>query len=344
MTKSDTFMEIDGSHGEGGGQILRTSLGLSALTGKPFRMVNIRAGRAKPGLLRQHLTAVNAAAEICGAEVEGAALGSQELAFRPGPVRPGRYRFAVGTAGSATLVLQAVLPPLLTAAEPSELTLEGGTHNPCAPPFEFLREAFLSIVNRTGPRVEAELERHGFYPAGGGRFTIRITPAERLARLELTERGAVQRVRARALVSKIPVHVAERELNVIESALDIEEMTLEAAVIDTSPGPGNVLTVAVESEHVTEVFTGFGERGVRAEDVARRVAEEVESYLSSDAPVGEHLADQLLIPMAMAGGGRSRTAAITEHTRTNAEIVARFLDVQVTMEPVDGSYEVAVRG
>ena len=171
------MLTINGSQGEGGGQILRTALAMSLVTGKPFRIVRIRAGRKKPGLLRQHLTAVQAAAQIGQATVEGAAIGSQELTFTPGEIRPGEYRFAVGTAGSATLVLQAVLPALLTAPGLSVLTLEGGTHNPFAPPFDFLHRSYLPLVNRMGPTVEARLERPGFYPAGGGKFVVTVEPA-----------------------------------------------------------------------------------------------------------------------------------------------------------------------
>src|SRR5688572_16449750 len=188
-----SLITIDGSMGEGGGQVLRTSLALSLVTGKPFRIEKIRAGREKPGLLRQHLTAVNAAAAVGGAHVEGAALGSRELDFRPGPAKPGEYRFAVGTAGSATLVLQAVLPALLTARGASTLVLEGGTHNPFAPPFDFLDKAFLPLLRRMGARVEVALERPGFYPAGGGRFQVRVEPVERLERLDLPSRGDAKR-------------------------------------------------------------------------------------------------------------------------------------------------------
>ena len=163
---------IDGSQGEGGGQILRTALGLSLVTGTAFRIEKIRAGRAKPGLLRQHLTAVNAATVIGDALVDGAELGSPALVFRPRSVRPGAYRFAVGTAGSASLVLQTVLPPLLTAGASSILTLEGGTHNPWAPPFDFLARAFLPLLERMGAPVRAAIQRYGFYPAGGGQFTV----------------------------------------------------------------------------------------------------------------------------------------------------------------------------
>src|SRR3954451_14429588 len=168
------MLTIDGSQGEGGGQILRTSLGLSMLAGKPFRITRIRANRDKPGLMRQHLTAVLSAAKICAADVDGAAVGSSQLTFQPGPVTHGEYTFAISTAGSSTLVFQTVLPALLTAAGPSTLHLEGGTHNIYAPPLDFLQKSFLAIVNRMGPTVSIAVDRLGFYPAGGGRWTAAI--------------------------------------------------------------------------------------------------------------------------------------------------------------------------
>ena len=210
---------IDGSEGEGGGQILRTSLALSLVTGQPFRLENIRAGRQKPGLLRQHLTAVEAATTVGAAEVIGAALGSKTLEFRPGAVTPGNYRFAVGTAGSATLVLQTVLPPLLTANAISTLTLEGGTHNPFAPPFDFLARCFAPLIQRMGPTIELELRRPGFFPAGGGKFHARIEPVKRLARFDLLERGPLRQHRARVIISKIPTHADHRKIPCRENSV-----------------------------------------------------------------------------------------------------------------------------
>src|SRR5258705_2280598 len=195
------MLTIDGSFGEGGGQILRTALALSLVTGKPFRIENIRAGRKNPGLLRQHLTAVNAATEISRSEVMGAAIGSRELTFAPGSVVAGTYAFAVGTAGSTTLVLQTVLPALLVASGTSKVILEGGTHNPFAPPFDFLEKTFLPLVNRMGPQVTAELERPGFYPAGGGRMNVTVEPADALRELALPARGEVRARRAKAVVA-----------------------------------------------------------------------------------------------------------------------------------------------
>ncbi len=337
------MITIDGSFGEGGGQILRTALGLSLVTGKPFRIEKIRAGRKKPGLLRQHLTAVNAAAEVGRAGVRGAALGSGELVFEPGQVAGGRYRWAIGTAGSATLVLQTVLPALLTAREPSSLKLEGGTHNPFAPPFDFLQKAFLPLVCRMGPKVEATLVRPGFYPAGGGCFKVEVAPAERLSRIDIPERGEVRRRLARALVANLPLHIATRELTVIGRKLNWPDECLRAEPVEGSQGPGNIVVIEIEGEGVTEVVTGFGEKGVPAESVADAAVREAREYIAAGAPVGAHLADQLLVPMALAGGGSFRTAAPTRHTTTNAKIIGRFLDVAVRIEREDSAtWKVAI--
>jgi RNA 3'-terminal phosphate cyclase (ATP) len=326
------MITIDGSQGEGGGQILRTSLALSLVTGQPFRLENIRAGRQKPGLLRQHLTAVEAATTVGVAEVIGASLGSKTLEFRPRSVTPGNYRFAVGTAGSATLVLQTVLPPLLTADGISTLTLEGGTHNPFAPPFDFLARCFAPLIQRMGPTIELELRRPGFYPAGGGKFHARIEPVKRLKRFDLLERGPIRQQRARAIVSKIPGHVAERELAVVREQLGWQEQDCIIESVPNPKGPGNALLLEVEAEYVTEVFTSFGERGRSAEEVAKEACHIAKTWLSADVPVDEHLADQLLIPMALAGGGSFRTVKPSLHSMTNAQVIERFLAIGIGFE------------
>lgn len=322
---------IDGSTGEGGGQVVRTSLALSLVTGKPVRLWNIRAGRKRTGLLRQHLAAVRAAAKVGNARTSGDALGSMELVFEPGEVRGGTYRFAVESAGSATLVLQAVLPALMQTEEPSRLALEGGTHNPWAPPFEFLETVFLPLLNRMGPKVEVALERHGFYPAGAGRFTAKVEPAKRLEPVDLPERGGILSVKARALVARLPAHIGHREIDTLirEGVIDAASGSVETV---DSAGPGNALLVEIEAEHATELAVGFGMRGVRAEEVAKKTAKAVRGYLDAGAPVGPHLADQLLLPLALAGGGSFRTCAPTKHATTNAEVIGRFLDVRIAME------------
>ena len=330
------MITIDGSQGEGGGQIIRTALALSLITGKPFRVRHVRAGRERPGLARQHLTAVRAAATIGGAQVEGAGLGATEFTFRPGPVAPGDSAFPIGTAGSTMLVLQTILPPLMLADAPSALAFEGGTHNSHAPPYEFIVKTFLPLVGRMGPRVTAELSRYGFYPPGGGRLDVRVEPAGRLKPLDLPARGEIRARRARALVVKLPPSVGERELAVVADVLGWGERAGDELRVESSANavsPGNVLTLEIESEHLTEVFTGIGERGVRAETVAERAANEARAYLDTDAPVGEHLADQLLLPLALAGGGSFATGRPTPHTTTNIEIIKMFLDVRIAAVP-----------
>ena len=339
------MITIDGSMGEGGGQVLGTSLALAMLTGQPFRIEKIRAGREKPGLLRQHLTAVRAAAEVCSADVQGDEIGSRELSFTPGKVAGGHYEFAVGTAGSATLVLQTVLPALLTAAEPSTLLLEGGTHNPWAPPFDFLQRAFLPLVERMGPKVAAELDRHGFYPAGGGRFRVSIQPAARLVPLVLLERGAIRHRAATAVLSQLPMDIAVRELKTIGRKLALNVDPPNIIFVKDPVGPGNVVFVEIESEHVTEVFTGFGRLRVSAEAVADKVSSEVRRYLAAGVPVGEHLADQLLV-LLTATGGKFRTVKPSRHTMTNIEVIKAFVPVEITAACVDeatSAWEIEVR-
>lgn len=323
------MIEIDGSKGEGGGQMLRSSLTLSLVTGKPFRIRNIRAGREKPGLLRQHLAAVNAAIEVGNAESDGARLRSRELTFQPKKIGPGEYRFTIDTAGSTTLVAQTIIPALMTAAGPSTLTLEGGTHNTHAPPFDFLARTFLPLVNRMGPTVTATLERPGFYPVGGGRFRVEVQPTKTLTRLEILERGPVRPISATAIVSKLPQHIADRELNVIAERLQLERDQLHVQIETRSPGPGNIVLVEIETDQVTEIVTAFGEKGVLAETVANQAADEAEAYIAADVPVGEHLADQLLLPLSLGSGGTFVTQRLTEHTRTNIDVIRRFLDVNI---------------
>jgi RNA 3'-terminal phosphate cyclase (ATP) len=282
--------------------------------------------------MRQHLTALRAAATASNAELLGAHVGSMELEFRPVRVRGGDYTFAVGTAGSTSLVLQTVLPALVLADEPSTIALEGGTHNPMCPPFEFLARAYLPLVRRMGPGVEVSLEKAGFYPAGGGCVRVVIRPVKRLEPFELLERGAVRAQQARALVSMLPRSIAERELAVVAQRFGWSRQQLANELITDAAGPGNVLLLDIESEHVTEVFVGFGERGVPAEIVAERACAEAAEYLATDVPVGVHLADQLVLLLAVAGGGAFRTLAPTGHTQTQMEMIALFLDARVTTE------------
>lgn len=326
------MINIDGSQGEGGGQILRTSLALAILTRQPVRIEHIRAKRAKPGLLRQHLTAVQAAVAVSGGHAEGADIGSRVLTFHPGIIRGGDYHFAIGTAGSSTLVLQTILLPLLQADCESTVTITGGTHNPSAPPVDFLQRAFLPLLKRMGANIEVELKKYGFYPSGGGEIVARIQPCPILQGIELCERGERHHSFAEAYLVNLPVHVAERELQTIGELMSWPKEQLFVRGLVRQSGPGNVVTLTLEHEHVTEVFTGFGERGVPAEVVAKTACKEALDYTASQAAVGPHLADQLLLPLARAGSGRFTMPTPTQHFTTNAEVIEKFLAVKIVVE------------
>lgn len=329
--------------GDGGGQILRTCLALSLVTGKPFKIVRVRARRKRPGLRRQHLASVEAAAAISAAQVAGSEEGSEALEFWPTAVRAGHYRFDIGTAGSTTLVLQSVLPSLILADAPSTLHLTGGTHNPLAPTHDFLTRAFLPLLGHMGARVEVVLGRPGYYPKGGGEMTAIIRPTSRLRCIEVNERGEIRARRARATVAGLPRRIAERELRVVGELLGLESSCLHVREELDAVGPGNVMFIEIESDNITEVFTGFGERGVRAETVAARAARAAQRYLEAGVAVGEYLGDQLLLPMALAGGGSFTTLQPTLHARTNGDVIRKFIAVDIEMnQESENSWRVTV--
>jgi RNA 3'-terminal phosphate cyclase (ATP) len=326
-----SLIAIDGAAHEGGGQILRTALALSVVTGKPFRITRIRAGRPKPGLMRQHLASVDALAKISGAQVEGAMPGSGELTFTPGPARGGEYRFVVGTAGSTVLVAQAILPALLVADKASEVVIEGGTHNPHAPPFEFFAETFLPALRAMGAEVEADLEAHGFYPAGGGQLRLRVKPWKNRVAAEFADFGGDATLSAFAIVSNIPTRIGDTEIRHLRAGLP--SLAQENCVVTDapSPGPGNLLGVRITKGGLTTVVAEPGERGTPSEAVAERVASRAERFVGTTASVCEHLADQLLIPAALVGGAGFVTAGITPHFEANAGVVRQFLpEIQIT--------------
>jgi RNA 3'-terminal phosphate cyclase (ATP) len=323
------MVTIDGAMGEGGGQILRSALALAVCLGKPVRLQNIRATRKNPGLQPQHLAAVNAAAAVSHAAVEGATIHSRELVFRPGRVRGGDYQFCIGTAGSTTLLLQTVLPALILADAVSTVLLEGGTHNPLAPPFEYLHHVFLPLLNQMGPQVAATLERPGFAPKGGGRVRVRIQPVAQLRPLELIARGKVVSQQAEVLLAHLPEHIAQREIAVLKTSLGWSEQEVSWRACNEAYGPGNVVYTLISSERITECCSAVGQRGVPAEDVAQAVVRQTRRYLASGVPVGEHLADQLLLPMALAGSGSFVTLRPSLHALTNIEVIRAFLPVVI---------------
>ena len=333
-------IHIDGSQGEGGGQILRSSLALSLVTGKPFTIEKIRANRSKPGLMRQHLTAVLAAAEVGQCKVDHVHVGSDRLDFCPAKVRGGDYVFDIGTAGSTTLVLQTVLPVLMLADDPSTLTLRGGTHNTMAPPFDFIEKVYLPLIERLGPTIKTTFVKHGFYPAGGGEFRVEITPTKRLASLELMERGAILEQKGIILHARLPEYIAEKEKQLLIQKTNLSEDSIGIETITNSDSSGNIVMLKIVSENVTELFVGFGERGVSSNTVVQRTFDQYHNYLVADVPVGEHLADQLMLPLAIAtwqGSGASsfRTQYLSQHSLSQIDILQRFLDIEIKAENVN---------
>ncbi len=338
------MITLDGSQGEGGGQILRTALALSAVTGTPFEITGIRARRPKPGLMRQHLVSVRAAAAVCGAQVTGGELGSTSLRFVPGPVRGGTYAFDIGSAGSTLLVAQTILPPLLRAGQETAVTLVGGTHNPFAPSFPFMEGAFLPLLDRMGFLCGFRLEKAGFYPAGGGQCVMNNGSPPGRAALVLESVPATPRVGARVCVVGLDVEIAHREMATLGEQLALDP---QGTSIDRCPGAigiGNTVHVTVALDGYSEVFTAHGERGVPAEVVARNAATQAKAFLASGAAVGEHLADQLLLPMALAAGGSFTTHVLSAHTQTQIRVMETFIGKCVRTETCGpGLYRVHVQ-
>ncbi len=319
-------IELDGAIG--GGQVLRSGLSLSMVTGRALSINNIRARRSRPGLMRQHLTAVLAAAHICGAKVQGAQLGSQTLLFEPGSIQGGDYRFSIGTAGSCTLVLQTILPALLRAPTASRVTICGGTHNPLAPPVDFLQRAWLPLLRRMGARIELNLNRYGFVPAGGGELEAFIQPSV-LAPLQLVQRGNLLEARAITLNAGLPAQVSEREFKRVRQRLAFDATQCLSMEIDAQQGPGNVLMLEYVHAHVTQVFSAFGLANLRAETVADQAIDQAVAWRATDTAVGEHLADQLLLPMALAGGGCFTTSHMSDHLHSNMRVIQRCLPMVI---------------
>jgi RNA 3'-terminal phosphate cyclase (ATP) len=336
-------MSIIQLNGEaGGGQMLRTALSLAMVTGQSFRMVNIRGKRRKPGLMRQHLTCVNASCEITGGSAEGAEINSTEIVFHPGTPRGGEYRFSIGTAGSTGLLYQTLLPALLHADGQSTLHLEGGTHNPLAPPFEFLDRVFLPTLRKMGVDATISLAETGFAPVGGGVIHCIIEPCAQLAPIVLTDRGELISTKLRVPVRNLPRSIADRILN---SAL-AEFPCDDASVEPREPGPGRGICCLYEAvfEHGSELASAFGEMNVTGEQVGRRTAKSLRDFISNGAAVGRYLADQLLLPMALAGGGNFITLNPDDHVPTNIGVIEMFLPVKFDIEDLDrGQRLVTVR-
>lgn len=336
------IVEIDGTRGEGGGQLLRSALALALATGRGFRIDDIRRARSKPGLMRQHLTAVQAAAAICKARVDGAEIGATSLLFEPGPVRAGDYSFAIGTAGSSVLVLQAIMPALARLAAPSRVIVSGGTHNPLAPTFEFLRDSLAPQLAAIGWTVHYTLVRHGFFPAGGGQIIAAFEPARSPQRLVVVERGNRIAQAARVVVSHIAREIAERELAALSARLNWDVDPRAIVWIEDSVGPGNFVEATVRYDNVTEVATSIGQRGVSGERIAQMCAETVQNYLQGTAPVGEYLLDQLLVPLALTAGGELRATRWTPHAEAQRDLLRTWFARDIDVTPDEDGVRVIV--
>ncbi|MBK1830519.1 RNA 3'-terminal phosphate cyclase [Verrucomicrobiaceae bacterium R5-34] len=329
---------------DGGGQILRTALSLSMITGEAFRISNIRGLRKKPGLMRQHLTCVQAALEISGGSADGVEMGSTELIFKPGSITAGDYHFKIGTAGSTTLLAQTLIPALLRAGEGSTILLEGGTHNPLAPSACFLQHVFLPQLSKMGAKVQLDLQRHGFAPAGGGAIRCQISPCTALKPLHLNERGEEQSRRVLCHLAHVQETVAERELAAACKSLGWDPDCGETIDATDSSAPGNCLSAMMQFSHVTEMVTSHGAYGKSSERVARAAAKSMKNYLNSGAVVGTHLADQLLLPMALAGDGSMITLSPSNHVKTNIKVIQAFLNepIHITQE-ADHLHQISIR-
>jgi len=331
------MLVIDGSQGEGGGQILRTSLTMAMVTGTDIKIENIRAGRAKPGLMRQHMACVKAAQQICSAEVSGVKVGSTSIMFKPGSIKTGEYEFSVGTAGSTMLIFQTVLPALATVKGESRLKFHGGTHNMMAPSFDFIALSFVPVMKRIGVDIEMTLHRHGFYPQGGGEWSAIVKRSSGIKALELIQTGGLMSKEAVVTSSHIPDHIAQRELAEITKRCGWPREDMRSKNVKCL-GSGNILSLRLHYEKHSEVTEYVGKVGVSAERVAKNAVQNMRRYQSNGAVVGEHLADQLMLPMAIGEGGVFRTLKPSLHSTTNRDVIQLFVDKRFEFEELGTDY------
>jgi RNA 3'-terminal phosphate cyclase (ATP) len=326
---------IDGAEGEGGGQILRTALTLSLITGRPFRMVNIRANRPNPGLRAQHLQCVRASARMSGGKCENAAKGAVEIEFTPGSIAPGDYDFSIGTAGSTSLLLHTLLLPLAFAGG-GTLRLSGGTHVNWAPVFDYLAAQYLPFLEKLGISARASLLKAGFYPKGGGQIEVEIHSSKAVSCASITNRGELKGVCVTTVISNLRLEIAQRmnrhalkllQRRGIEASEEIEPVA--------SPGPGVCAVITADFEGGRACYSALGERGRRAEKVAKEAVEKLFAFLETDACVDEYLADQLLVPLALAEGeSHFTTPKVTNHLLTNAATIRKFLPVTIEIDGI----------
>ncbi len=347
------LIEIDGSHGEGGGQILRTSLTLSILTGKPLRIYRIRAGRKEPGLKPQHLMSAHAAAQISGGKLMGAELGSTELLFYPASIRPGNYTLNVASlkasAGATTLIFQTIFLPLGFAASPSHTVLKGGTHVPWSPPADYIQQVFLPTVGSMGIQIKLKNPVKGFYPIGGGILEATIAPIQTpLKPLKIQKRGEFRRIRILSTVANLPLSIAKRQLDRVMALLAEEglQAQCETQTVE-SPGKGTFCFIQAEFEHVRAGFSSLGAIGKRAEQVADEAVEGFLKFFYGHGALDPHLADQVVLCMALAEGESTVTLAeVTDHLKTNIWVIEQFLSVKFNLkqDPTSNAHNLHVSG
>jgi len=346
---------VNGSMGEGGGQILRTSLALACITGRNLHIENIRAARRKPGLAKQHLICAQAACQICGGQCKGAAIGSQVLDFQPGPICSGDFSFDIGSAGSATLVIQTILPALFLADKPSTVAVTGGTHNPWAPPFDFLAETFLPAIGTAGFHADCKLIKHGFFPAGGGKISLNVRPRQENPNQTINFCEPVENIQihARIYTAKLPFHIAQRQKKLLLQS-KLKFRSIEHIEVTDSDGPGNCIMFRLCGRKRTTVFTAFGQKGKPSEKVVGEVVSLAEDFLPGGAAVDRFSADQLLIytaisnprpcgekPAPAKAGGCYTTNHLTTHLTTNIETIKKFLPVDFTIEHQNQTHRIS---
>jgi RNA 3'-terminal phosphate cyclase (ATP) len=326
------IIEIDGSFGEGGGQILRTALSLSCITGYSFRLYNIRKGRKKPGLMPQHLTCVQAASLISNARVSGDEIGSTTLSFSPERIESGNYLFDIKTAGSCSLVLQTVLPALIFADKPSVITIKGGTHVPFSPTYHYISEVFLLMLKKIGIEVESSINKYGFYPKGGGEIRLRISPVREIKGLNLLTRGNLLKLQGYSGVANLPLNIAKRQKNAILQ--ELYHHSAEIQLLDVpSPGEGTFVFLKAYFDNTVAGFSSLGQKGKPAEKVGKEAAAQFIDFYNSPACLDPHLSDQIVIYLSLTSENSSFiTSHITQHLVTNLWVIEKFLDIRYEID------------
>ncbi|MGD9962281.1 MAG: RNA 3'-terminal phosphate cyclase [Thermoplasmata archaeon] len=330
------MIEIDGAHGEGGGQVLRTAVSLSAVLQEPVRVTDIRAKRPNPGLAAQHVAAIGAVAELCDAEVEGVHVGSREMTFLPGTLAGGDFELDIGTAGSTSLVLQACLLPATFSKAPVTLALRGGTDTKWSPPIDFMRLVHIPIIRRIGASCDIDVVRRGFYPEGGGEVVARVDPCPVVRGVDLAQRGELVRISGVTYAQNLPEHVVSRMKHAaLKTLVDHGRVKVDSDLRSgSSTGAGIVL--AAEYEGAILGASALGQRGVRAETLGENCAADLAETMRSGATVDEHMLDQIVPYMALAEGESTVLAEeLTGHAETNIWVVDRFLGQRFATEKKD---------